>query len=88
LENLQTQPWFNPEDFSKGLSVARTRYPKPPPPTVAPVVTDSFPEQSLPIEVPKPAPTIERQKVVKNFRMRVERWPAKFTSLWRVRIRR
>ncbi len=35
LENLQAQPWFNPEDFSKGLVVARARYPEPPRPVGA-----------------------------------------------------
>jgi hypothetical protein len=89
LENLRAQLWFNPEDFSKGLAVARARYPKPPHPAAAPAVTASPPEQSEPIELPKPAPKIERQKVVvKNFSMRFERWPAKFISLWRIRIKR
>ena len=86
---LSAERWFNAEDFSKGLSVARTRYPKPPPPVAEPAVTVSLPEQSEPIEVPTPAPKGERHNVmVKNFHMRVERWPAKFISLWRVRIRR
>jgi hypothetical protein len=85
LENLRAQPWFNPEDFSKGLTVARARYPKPP----RPAATASLLEESEPVEVPKPAPTVEPQKVmVKNFSMRFERWPAKFISLWRIRIKR
>jgi hypothetical protein len=89
LENLRAQPWFNLEDFSKGLSVARARYPKLPRPAAAPAATAPLPEQSEPIAVPKPAPTVERQKVVvKNFSMRFERWPAKFISLWRIRIKR
>jgi hypothetical protein len=29
-EILCAQTWFNPEDFSKGLSIARARYPEPP----------------------------------------------------------
>jgi hypothetical protein len=30
LEALCTQTWFNPEDFVRGLDVARARYPLPP----------------------------------------------------------
>jgi hypothetical protein len=29
-ENLRAQPWFNADDFGKGLSLARARYPEPP----------------------------------------------------------
>jgi hypothetical protein len=29
-ENLRTERWFNADDFSKGLSLARARYPEPP----------------------------------------------------------
>jgi hypothetical protein len=30
FETLRDQTWFNAEDFSKGLSIARARYPEPP----------------------------------------------------------
>ena len=30
FEILHDQAWFNPDDFSKGLSIARARYPEPP----------------------------------------------------------
>ena len=30
LEGLSGQKWFNPEDFAKGLAIARKRYPEPP----------------------------------------------------------
>jgi hypothetical protein len=30
FEILRAQAWFNSEDFSKGLSIARARYPEPP----------------------------------------------------------
>jgi hypothetical protein len=29
-DGLRAEPWFNPDDFSKGLSRARARYPEPP----------------------------------------------------------
>ena len=30
LDFLRGQPWFNAEDFAKGLAIARARYPEPP----------------------------------------------------------
>ena len=30
LESLSEQKWFNPDDFSKGLAIARKRFPAPP----------------------------------------------------------
>jgi hypothetical protein len=30
LENLRAERWFNADDFGKGLSMARARYPEPP----------------------------------------------------------
>jgi hypothetical protein len=54
-EILRAQTWFNPEDFSKGLSIARARYPEPPG-GVKPerkAVSDPAPLQKV-------APTIER----------------------------
>lgn len=80
LENLHAQAWFNAEDFSKGLAVARARYPQQaalqkvvtPPRPVAPPKAGSEP-------APPPAA---------NFDLRIDRWPAQFTSLWRVRLKR
>jgi hypothetical protein len=45
FETLRAQPWFNPVDFSKGLSIARARYPEPP--------RNAMPERKA---VPDPAP--------------------------------
>lgn len=86
LEILRAQEWFNAEDFSKGLAVARARYPQPPvqaepPPETAPLskqATAAAPLQPACQPVP-PAP---------GFDLCIERWPAQFTSLWRVRIKR
>lgn len=88
-ENLQKQPWFNPEDFSKGLAVARERFSESPRPAASPPATVPNPEAPELIDEAKPTPKIEPQPlVVRNFKMRVERWPAKFSQLWRVRIKR
>jgi outer membrane biosynthesis protein TonB len=149
-ENLSDQRWFNADDFSAGLSVARARYPEPPgkaasrkkaaakasapatPPKSAPKA-ESKPEpkaeptkadakpktaKSQPAAEPaKPAPKIEpaksqvapaapskpplkadpakpmskaerNKRAPAQFNMQIGRWPAKFTQMWRVRIKR
>ena len=40
LERLSGQKWFNPEDFAKGLAIARKRYPG----TLAPAAPEPEPE--------------------------------------------
>ena len=80
LERLQAEKWLNAEDFTKGLTLARARFPElareaaPPEPSVA------RPEPSAPVERPKP--------VQQMFAMRVQGWPAKFVRPWRVAVRR
>lgn len=84
LENLRAQEWFNAEDFNKGLTAARARYPRL--------------QQTAPLQetVPPPVATVEPQKpehkdeppAASKFDFRIERWPAQFTSLWRVRVKR
>ncbi len=84
LENLRAQEWFNAEDFNKGLTAARARYPQQ--------------QQTAPLQeaVPLPVATIEPQKLeykpeppaASQFDFRIDRWPAQFTSLWRVRVKR
>jgi hypothetical protein len=99
LDGLSAERWFNLEDFNKGLAVARARYPeppreaKPPPPReVVALVKESAPVQpSKPqprSEPPRPLQEVEPPKpAVAKFAMRAEGWGAKFTSMWRVRIR-
>ena len=79
LERLQAETWFNPEDFKKGLTLARARYPEParlapPEPSASP------PEPSASVERPKPVQPI--------FAMRVQGELAKFIRTWRVGVRR
>ena len=54
LDLLHAQTWFNAEDFSKGLAVARARYPKPPTKPVAPLPVEALLQASEPIAAPKP----------------------------------
>jgi hypothetical protein len=77
-ESLHGEKWFNLEDFSKGLVLARARYPQPPG-QAAPQESAAPARDSGPVEPPKPA--------VQKFHMRIEGWPAKFVRPWRVRLR-
>jgi hypothetical protein len=89
LESLRAEAWFNSEDFDKGLSVARARHPEPPRKAALPMDAVSPALESAPVEPPKVALKSESPKQnARTFDLRVERWPAKFTSLWRARIGR
>jgi hypothetical protein len=72
LERLQAERWFNPEDFKKGLALARARYPEP--------VRVAPPEPSASVERPKPVQPI--------LAVRVQGKLAKFLTTWRVGVRR
>ena len=80
LESMPAPQWLNIEDFSKGLSVARTRHPEPPRKAAPPEKNVLRLEHSGSIEQPRPA--------TQKFHMQVEGWPAKFVRPWRVRVRR
>jgi hypothetical protein len=92
--SLQSEKWFNIEDFSKGLSVARSRHPElagkmaltektarekiaPPEQAVFPLKDVSPPNDDGPVERPK--------SPAQKFDMRIESWPAKLVSSWRIR---
>jgi hypothetical protein len=85
LESLRAQDWFNPEDFGKGLIVARARYPQ------REEADRSQPAMPPPRPEPGAAPPKVEHKsappAAVKFDLRIERWPAQFTSLWRVRVR-
>jgi hypothetical protein len=88
-DSLREQQWFNPDDFNKGLVVARARYPRPrheptalPPAVPAveapPVVAlEAVPEAVKP---PTPAPSF--------LEMRIPSHSAKLLRIWRARGRR
>ena len=79
-ESLRAEKWFNLEDFSKGLVLARARYPLPPGQAAPPEETVALPKASDPVEPPKPA--------LQKFEMRITGCPAKFVRPWRVGVRR
>jgi hypothetical protein len=78
LDSVRTLKWLNIEDFDRALDVARKHYPEPPR-KAAPPVSPPPPKANVPVEPPKP--------VVQLFQMRIHGWPAKFQSMWRVRMR-
>jgi hypothetical protein len=78
LDSVRTLKWLNAEDFDRALDVARKHYPEPPR-TAAPPVSASPPKANGHVEPPKP--------VIPVFHMRIHGWPAKFQSMWRVRMR-
>ena len=147
LHGLSAERWFNLDDFSQGLAIARTRYPAPPhrvkPAPVEPVKPEAAreakgdvkaktplraaapgpanagsvsqtparqttptplrksvsplkeavplqPSPSQPRSLPvKPVPEVEPAKaVVAKFAMCLEGGSAKFTPMWRIRIKR
>ena len=148
LHGLSAERWFNLDDFSQGLAIARTRYPEPlhrakPAPKAEPVkpeagreakayikantascaatpapvnagralqtpapqttpaplrnsvspLRESVPLQPAPSQPRssrvKPAPEVEpATPVVAKFAMRFDGGSAKFTPMWRIRIKR
>ena len=80
LDSVRTLKWLNTEDFDRALDVARKYYPEPPREAAPPVSVSAPP--------PKANDHIESAKpVVQLFQMRINGWPAKFQSMWRVRMR-
>lgn len=49
------QKWFNPDDFNKGLEIARARHPKPPPRPAPPPLTVETLQVSSAVTAPVPA---------------------------------
>jgi hypothetical protein len=89
-ESLRAEKWFNPEDFSKGLVLARARYPQPPgqpAPKAAPAQEVAAAQKSA-SPAPDGAPTEPQKPALQKFHMRIESCPAKFVRPWRIRLRR
>jgi hypothetical protein len=86
LESLRAQAWFNAEDFSKGLAVAKARYPRRP--QAEPLREVAALSKRAAVVEPLKAASKSVPPAVPKFDLRIERWPAQFTSLWRVRVKR
>jgi hypothetical protein len=85
-EILRAEKWFNPEDFSKGLVLARARYPQPPG-QPAPTQKVAAAQKSV-SSAPDGAAAEPPKPVLQKFHMRIESCPAKFVPPWRVRLKR
>jgi hypothetical protein len=148
VDGLSGERWFNLDDFSQGLAIARARYPEPPrrakpAPKVEPVKPEAGREaegevkaktpsraaapgladagrilqtparqtasapprksvsplkEAVPLQPPQPQPRSQpvrpvaevapAKPIVAKFAMRLEGGSAKFTPMWRIRIRR
>ena len=84
-DSLNAGAWLNAEDFAKALAVARTRYPHPPGEAPEPSRESGL---GLTLGLNGGVPTEPPEPPVPQFAMRIERWPAKFLSPWRARLRR
>jgi hypothetical protein len=80
LDSVRTLKWLNADDFDRALDVARKYYPEPPR-EAAPPGSGSAPPLQANGQMQPPKP------VVQPFQMRIIGWPAKFQSMWRVRMR-
>ncbi len=97
-ESLRAEKWLNPEDFGKGLVLARARYPQPPGHSASTqkvaATQNAEPVQQVPPAQKSALPTRESDPVeapkslLQKFHMRIESCPAKFVPPWRVRLRR
>jgi hypothetical protein len=99
VERTRSLAWLNAADFDKAIEIARARYPEPPRkklPLVESVLRMIQPaaaeaEKAVPPRVmeakreePAPVPT-PPLRVDPLLAIRMERAPAKFLSMWRVR---
>jgi hypothetical protein len=96
-ESLRAEKWFNPEDFSKGLVLARARYPLPPGqpacaqkavPQKAEPVQEVAAAQKSALSAPDRDPVEPPKPLLQKFHMRIESCPAKFVPPWRIRLSR
>ena len=93
LERLRAERWLNAEDFGKALAIARERYPEPqqkaPSKKRALEPIETVPQQTKPKKTRvREKPAEEPKPTAQAFSMRIESWPAKFVSQWRIRIKR
>jgi hypothetical protein len=79
LDSVRTLKWLNAEDFDRALDVARKYYPEPPRKAAPPISVAPPPKANGHVEPPN-----LRLQV---FHMRINNSPAKFQSMWRIRMR-
>jgi hypothetical protein len=104
LEALRAEAWLNADDFAKALTVARKRFPEPPPKVAPPeerllgLIETVLKEpgsketnlkETKAKEVGLKGNPVETQKPpVHKFDMHIEGSIAKFVPQWRIRVKR
>lgn len=85
--SLAELPWFDAEDFDKGLQVARRLYPQPHEIAAAPEIP--------PVEAPKVTAVAREEPntdtppaLLEKLALHVGHWPSKLAPTWRVRYRK
>jgi len=87
LGAVSGQKWFNPDDFNKGLEVARARHPRPLPGPASPVVS-AVEIDPMPAAQAVPEPVAQSRPMPAFFEMRLASHSAKLQRVWRARRRR
>src|SRR5579872_7361564 len=77
---LRAEKWVNADDFEKAVAVARRYFPEPPREATPPE------EQSSPPGLPTSG-QVARKAGVTTFELRIERAPARWIRVWRIRSR-
>jgi hypothetical protein len=85
LESMRAKAWVNSDDFARGLSIARARYPRPPGNEVSPEVKAPTSEAGPPAKTVK---SVQPEKPRIEFHMRIRGVRAKFLKPWRIRTRK
>jgi hypothetical protein len=97
IDSLRAEPWFNADDFSKGLALARARYPEPPR-KAAPVLASLHKVEPLIEHVLQSVAAVKASAAIvvepkprlfaPKFDLHIENSPARFSRTWRVRYGR
>ncbi|MBI5319730.1 hypothetical protein [Bradyrhizobium sp.] len=102
LDAVRGQKWFNPDDFNKGLDLARARHPRPPPRPAAPPLPvetllqqanamDAAPQPPAPLKAtaePAPEPVKPPEPAPLFLEMRMPSHSGKLLRVWRARRQR
>jgi len=75
---VRAEKWVNADDFEKAVAAARKYFPEPPP-------KGTPAEQPVSLAGYAPSSPLERKPDFATFQLRIERAPAKWLRVWRIR---